>query len=111
MIDGIYTIAFVELLRNSFPGADINMIYVKASASRRLRLLMGRTGYDAADAHTQLVELDAIKEKVGLKEMLRHANTTIENAGSAEEFISTGVSTIIALIAGGKTVGKTEKVG
>ena len=83
IIEGIYTKEFLTLLQQKFPKDKVHVMRISAPNEVRIGLFQKKTGlHDAAEAAIRLDELDRIKYKVGLAEVLRGADVTIQNNSS-----------------------------
>lgn len=100
VIEGVYTYAFLEMVRGAFPEAETRLLRVSSPYGQRLRTFALRTGLETGKAKEQMDALDRIKDEVGLKELLRHADSTVVNRGALRTFLRRG-ELAVAGIAGG----------
>ncbi len=98
VVEGIYSSGFLDLMRQRFSDARIEMIRIVASPDRRVELFMKKTGLPEREARVQLASLDAIKEDVGLNALMGRIDTSIINNTDLASFLRSGEQTVTHLL-------------
>lgn len=85
VLDGVYDRTFLAGLQRSFPHARVLVAAAVSPFATRCDRVACRTGLTPADAQTETVFLDGLKEAAGMNNLIARASVTIENDGTIAE--------------------------
>lgn len=88
IVEGVYTSEFVDILRKTFPEAELRLLHVWAPKKRRIDFFTSRSKLGLEEAASQLRALDRIKAEVGLAKLLRCADSTLRNDSELSVFLT-----------------------
>lgn len=98
ILESFYAKSFVDLLGKAFPSASIKVVHISAPFEKRVLNLASKIGGDAKEAARQLEEIDAVKVGLGLLEMIRMSDATVENSGSLPAFLRRASETVAPML-------------
>ena len=79
ILEGIYNVSFLEMLRDSFPEHTLRLIALRASKRDRLSFYSSRNDRVDEKDIKSLGDLDEVKKKIGLVDVFRKVEKTYVN--------------------------------
>ena len=97
IVGGIYTLEFLELIKQEFPTHRTHLLIVAAKQRIRFQRFMTREKLKGREAEMEFHALEASKKAAGLFQLLRHCDVIVRNQTTMQDFFEEGECTFLIL--------------